>query len=667
MQGSFDDLFDDLPTPQGRMNIRRDLTQRVATVMDAARSSELYVRFIRGEITDDEFDEGLRDFIVAHGMTKADIEREFPPPPRIGIYKHNTLTFNRTALIATIVWQEWQEVGRNRPPGNIRHFWYTHLMYTLMRIMGDTKVDSILTCYNKVLGDLARYEHFRYADLNLISVKSKLCEAIFEDSPYPNIILACEKESYHEYLKRLAHVFHITYISLGGQPSRGAFEDLVMQFLEAGIDIRQEFRLFTVSDFDPQGYDIQEAAKRHLEEYGLHRVTLERVYLRPEHITPGIVERFAVPYEVGKSKEASTKAACTLYNKFGALTGGIYKLRGVWQRFERNSHGYDVPRLTDSTRGYELGRVELDNFDDRVLLHLLIDALEQAIDGAEYYYAAATKVWRETIASRVGEVAKALIRGAVGQHLIPWLRRIVDLTDQLEARWEALTADEEELIDAVTDDRDEEVDDIQERIDEIQRRIDELYEEQSNLEDRRQQRESTADDIRDFLHAVQEARVPAIPEAQRRVSAAEDLLRGYRDAQEEALTEPVAARFDTARVPIREVVNLDGMAAHVFQRARDGAQTFEAQLDWAVQERIRTAAGDDLDAQQAGLTVDVPRPTDELLDEMNEHLDAADALVSEAVRLPEETLSDGWRVLLRELRTPGYNPWRAWRRGAWRR
>src|SRR5262245_34634927 len=284
----FDDLFEDLPTRQGRMNIRRDLTQRVATVMDAARSSELYLRFMRGEIDDAALDAGLQDCIVAYGMSKADIEREFPPPPRIGIHKHNTLTFNRTALIATILWQEWQTVGRNHPKGNIRHFWYTNLMYTLTRVMKDTQLGSIFTCFNKVLRDLCVYEHFRYADLNLVSTKSKLCEAIFQDSPYPNIILACEKESYHEYLKHLAHVFHFTFISLGGQPSYGAFEDLVLEFLEAGLDIQQAFRLFTVSDFDPQGYDIQAAAKEHLEAAGIRQVTIERVYLRPEHITPGI-------------------------------------------------------------------------------------------------------------------------------------------------------------------------------------------------------------------------------------------------------------------------------------------------------------------------------------------------------------------------------------------
>ena len=90
-------------------------------------------------------------------------------------------------------------------------------------------------------------------------------------------------------------------------------------------------------------------------------------------------------------KDSSTKAACTLYNKFGALTGGIYKRQGTWQRFEQSSQGYLVPQLTDSTQGYELARVELDNFQDDVLLQLLIDALEGVIDGAQYYYAQAKK------------------------------------------------------------------------------------------------------------------------------------------------------------------------------------------------------------------------------------------------------------------------------------
>jgi hypothetical protein len=667
MQGSFDDLFDDLPVREGRMNIRRDLTQRVATVMDAERSSRLYLQFMRGEISADALDEGLADCILEAGMTRAEIEAHFPPYEHRGL-PPSELSFNRKALIATILWQEWKWVGQNRPPGNIRHFWYTHLMYTLMRVMGDTKIASIFTCYNEVLRELVQYEGFRYADLNLVSTKSKLCEAIFADSPYPNIILACEKESYHQYLKRLAHVFHITFISLGGQGSYGAFEDLVMQFLEAGIDIHQEFRLFTVSDFDPQGYDIQAAAQKHLEDAGLRQVTIDRVYLRPEHITDGVVERFAVPYEVQKKKATATKSACTLYNKFGALTGGIYKRNGTWQRFPMNGDGsYQVPQLTESTQGYELARVELDNFQDEVLLHLLIDALERVIDGAAYYYAAAQQIWRRTFTGGVVDAAKALILKAVAEHLRPWWQRLHDLNDRLDARWEDLTAAEEDLISDITDARDARVDALQARIDEIQRQIDALRAEQAELEEQQRTINDTADDIEQFLHVVEVTVIPKIPAAQREVTAAEALIEGYRDEHTETMATTVAERFDATRVPIREVVNLEGTAGHVFERARAGAQTFQAPLAWAVEQRIMMAARDDLEAQQEELTVEVPPLADDLLTDVDQHLQEAETLLSEAQRVPEETLSDGWQGLLRELRTPGYNPWWQWRRGQWQR
>jgi hypothetical protein len=499
-----------------------------------------------------------------------------------------------------------------------------------------------------------------------VSTKSKLCEAIFADSPYPNIILACEKESYHQYLKRLAHVFHITFISLGGQGSYGAFEDLVMQFLEAGIDIHQEFRLFTVSDFDPQGYDIQAAAKEHLERAGLRRVMIERVYLRPEHITEGIVERFAVPYEVQKKKASSTKSACTLYNRFGAMTGGIYRQHGAWRQFAINGDGtYHVPQLIDSTQGYELARVELDNFEDHVLLQLLIDALEGVIDGAAYYYAHARQIWRHAITSRTADAAKALIRRAVADYLSPWWRHIHDLEDRLQARWEALTADEARLIEEITDDRDVQVDALQDRIDAIQRQIDALREEQAALEEEQLRLDATRDDIRAFLRAVEVAIVPAIPAAQQLVAQAEAPLEGYRDAQEALLTETVAGQFRVDRVPIRDVVNLDRQAGHVFQRAREGAQTFEARVAWEVERRIMSAAHDDLDAQQEEITVEIYPPAEETLADVDQRLRDAEALLASAQRDGE--VPSAWQELLRQLRTPGYNPWRQWRTGQWQR
>jgi hypothetical protein len=538
--------------------------------------------------------------------------------------------------------------------------------------MGDTHIHSIFTCYNRILRDLVRYEGFRYADLNFVSTKSKLCEAIFTDSPYPNLILACEKESYHAYLKRLAHVFHLTFISLGGQGSYGVYEDLVFDFMSSGIDLDQEFRIFVIADYDPQGYDIQAAAKEHLERAGIRRVTMERVYLRPEHITPGIVERYAVPYEVQKTKASSTKGACTLYNKFGALTGGIYKRGGTWVQFPRNGDGtYHVPQLTDGAGEYELCRVELDNFREEVLLELLIDALERVIDGAEYYYAAATRLWRQTIRSRAVEAATTLIQRAVQEKLRPFLLALRDVRDRLQARWDELTADEETLIQHVKDDRDFQVESLQERIDDLQAQIDTLKEAQDALERQQTSMTATADDVVAFLRAVERTVVPDIPAAQRLLEPAEEQLTTYAEEQETTQAEAVANRFNEARVPIRDIIDCSAHAGTVFQRARAGAQTFEASLSFAEQRRMTTAAEDDLEAQQETMTVAVPDLPVGTVEDLGERVRGAERLLDQAQRTG--AVPERWQSLLTCLERHylrgaiGWNPWEHWDDGGWRR
>jgi hypothetical protein len=451
VQGWFNDFEGAAHTNGGLACIRKDLlNQSIATVMDAERASQHYLSFMREEIDGATLDRELLGCIVEHGMTKEEIEAAFPPCPAIA--GQSNLSFNMRGLLATVIWQEWQRVGQRRPEGNIRHFWYTHLMFTLTRIMKHMKVSSILSGFNQVLKLLVRHEGFRYADLNFVSIKSKLCEAIFRDSPYPNIIIACEKESYHTYLKRLAHVFHITFISLGGQGSYGAFEDLVFQFMDYGVDLNQEFRILVITDYDPQGYAIQDGAKDHLVRAGISQVTIDRIYLRPEHITDGIIERFAVPYDVAKGKPAAVKTAVTLYNKFGAKTGGIYKRRttGQWVTFQKNGDGsYQVPQLTDGTGEYTLYRVELDNFDPNVLNQLLIDALERSIDGAQYYYAAAKTLWRDTIKEGVIQAARTLIQRATRAKTQPVERHLRELRDHMNERWGELTTNEQTIIERI--------------------------------------------------------------------------------------------------------------------------------------------------------------------------------------------------------------------------
>jgi len=501
----FDDLFaDDDDSYGGRA---------IATKLDSRKASELFISFTRGDIDAAAFDAALEECVVCRGMTADEIKRYFPPQH---VWKDEK-EYNRTKLIKAIIREEVRLVGKSRPAANVRNFWYTNLMYTIMKVMGDTNVESIMVGYNTALRELVR-EGFRYADINLISEKSELCKAIFADSPYPNIILACEKASYHQYLQRLADIFHVTFISLGGQGSYQVFEDLVVQFIQTGIDIDQEFFLYCISDFDPEGYDIEATAKRHLEAAGLARVTIRRVYIREDQLTKGLVDRAAIPYSWHKSKDSYSKGALTKYNRFGFLTGGIYKLGDIWRRFSKNGNGYEVPIFVDNAQGYDLYRLELDNFLPEILAELLIDALEKDIDGAEYF----RQKMRLYLAERLPRHANAAFLAE--KKAYQKIDDIDDDSDRLEASIKAkqaqFTQKYEEVDEAVDKTRranqetftaeidsiEEEIDELEEEKKEIDEKIENLRAEQEYQQERWREYESRIIEIECFLQEVNDMR-----------------------------------------------------------------------------------------------------------------------------------------------------------------
>jgi hypothetical protein len=363
-----------------------------------------------------------------------------------------------------------------------------------------------------------------------------------------------------------------------------------------------------------------------------------------------------------------------LYQEYGegGKTGGIYKRRTTGERvqFPRNGTGFQVPQLTDGPGEYALYRVELDNFREDVLVELLIDASERVIDGAEYYYMAAKMLWRETIRRGAVEVARTLIQRAVRQKTQPVERSLRELRDRLDARWADLTAAEQTLIERVREDYDAQYESIQEDIDDLQRQIDELRERQEALGRQQWDIRETADDVVAFLRAVKRAVVPDIPAAQALLVPADEQLRTYREAQEGAQTEPVATQFTVEPAAIQGVVNCSSHAGTVFARARAGAETFTAELDYQESRRVTSAARDDLEAQQASMTVDVPDLPAETVDDIAQRVRDADALLAQAGRTGE--LSAEWQTLRTHLVDHYLNddldwdPWDEWDDGGWR-
>lgn len=642
MQTMFDfgDLFNLYEEPGKRVNIKKNLPKRIATVLDSERASELYLQFMRGQISESDFDEGLESCILERGMTKEEIERYFPPVPQ----HRERLSFNRTSLIASIIWEEGELVGKNRRPGNVRHFWYTNLMYTLMKVMKDTTIVSINCTYQQVLTNLVKYEGFRYSDLNLTSNKSELCEALFKDSPYPNVIIACEKESYHDHLKRLANIFHITFISLGGQGSYKVYEDLVVDFINAGIDINQEFHIFTISDFDPQGYCIQNAAKEHLERAGIRKVTIHRVYLCPEHITKGIVDRHAVPYVWHKNTIKGDKAALTLYNVFGVRTGGIYKRGDEWQRFSSNGDGgYAVPLFKDSVDGYELFRVELDNFRDEVLLQLLIDALADFMDGSEYHYKKAQDSVNNLFRQEWSVIAANIASEKVKNLLCDEYNTLHDLERQLRERSSVFTSDVDELEEDVENNYEDRYNVIEEEIDELRAQISRLESMQSELMDRR-------DSIKNILREIFGTKRKWISTLENEVeSKIEDPLNGYKLHTQDGMKDEIYKRLHKDGFRVREWVNFTEKKYEIFKKAREGAEHFEVVFDWKTERTLESRLNDELEHKRKELILDESISMPELPEEVRNIQDVAKDIEEKIKNVQEGELSDTQAKLFRAL------------------
>ena len=595
----FDDLFEDVTKLRRRVNIKRNLPKRVATVLDSERASELYLQFIRGEITEQDFDDGLETCVVEQGMTREEIERYFPPDPR----HKDKLSFNRTSLIASIIWEERELVSTNRRPGNVRHFWYTNLMYALMKVMGDTNIVSINCTYQQVLTKLVKYEGFRYSNLNLTSNKSELCEALFQDSPYPNVIIACEKESYHDHLKRLANIFRITFISLGGQGSYKVYEDLVVDFINAGIVINQEFHIFAISDFDPQGYCIQDTAKEHLERAGIRQVTIHRVYLCPEHITKGIVDRHAIPYVWRKNTNKGNKSALTLYNKFGERTGGIYKRGDEWQRFKSNGDGtYNVPVFNDTAGKYELYRVELDNFQDEVLLQLLIDALAEFMDGSEYYYKKAQDYVDSLFQGRLADIANNVIGKRVRDELRREFELSYEVERQISEKSAELIAEDRELFEEITSDYDRRRNAIEEEISRLYGELSDLESLYESIDSFRMdmERDKTLDLI--LLHK----------EYERTISSE---LRFFEEQAKSSLSESVQEQLKEDSFPVRDWVDFSKYKNKIFAAARDGAETFAADLSYSYRDVLQRELNGEADKRKENIlpTIRLLEPHKEIM------------------------------------------------------
>ena len=99
-----------------------------------------------------------------------------------------------------------------------------------------------------------------------------------------------------ELLFDLQAKYGVTVMALGGQPSVLTTEYFVDAMKEAHINLQRSFYLFSIVDYDPSGWIIQQAFLNNLAFYGVKNVRLAEL-VNPDQLTGEeiIFSRYAIP------------------------------------------------------------------------------------------------------------------------------------------------------------------------------------------------------------------------------------------------------------------------------------------------------------------------------------------------------------------------------------
>jgi len=226
-------------------------------------------------------------------------------------------------LIRNIIYQQWlvcqQEVREYK---TIRQFWYSYVKPVISEaglLEKKTDWDNVLS---DELGTIVKdYKLCRYVDL-YIRDKSRM-RIIATGQHYPEIILFVEKEGTFGDIENIPTLYGITAITGKGQPSIASVEDLIIE-LSKVTKLHQCFMVFTLTDYDPAGYIIENAFLDHLKELGVPDIEHYRIGMTPEMLSE--TERRINKYEVTSEDKKTRKINDDWLDTTGGIDEELYGL-----------------------------------------------------------------------------------------------------------------------------------------------------------------------------------------------------------------------------------------------------------------------------------------------------------------------------------------------------
>ena len=247
-------------------------------------------------------------------MSKAELLKEFGKSAK---------SLNKSLFIKNVIWQTYQTIQAGQKPfdiGNIRSFWY-YIKDTMDRVGANKKGNAYLIVTDMLMvmvkADLFKYKDFGFDDDD----KGNRWHA----NKHPHIVFFAEKTSYNDILQEVNRDFDITTIATGGQGSYLSVEYFVDELRARGVDLTQEFAVFSLVDFDPAGDIIATKLIENMTDNGVksfrtfpgefYKNFKRKDLVIPANMTPEQKKKtYRLPLTVRKSGQAA---------KWAAKTGGV--------------------------------------------------------------------------------------------------------------------------------------------------------------------------------------------------------------------------------------------------------------------------------------------------------------------------------------------------------
>ncbi len=235
-------------------------------------------------------DAGIRHFKkLIHDQPKAWLIKNFSQ----GATKYPV---NVACLMRNIIWQLRTRILKGEKPllkELIRTFWYMYIKPTLARADSLAKeTDQYTQLIDQFVFMVKELKIMRYKDIGFRDDN----ESQRKVRAFPNVILFSEKLGLQGFLTEIGETYNVSTIALGGQPSLLNIEYFVDDIRKTKINIKRSFYLFSIVDFDPSGWIIQDAFVNNLAHYGIKYVKIYNL-INPDILTPNeiLASRFPIP------------------------------------------------------------------------------------------------------------------------------------------------------------------------------------------------------------------------------------------------------------------------------------------------------------------------------------------------------------------------------------